>query len=143
MRRVPDSLDDGDFAELGLADVMPVMRRDVEGLALLARFAVRAGSDRSLLPLAEIARDLLIGLTSECSLVAQRVPALADDRAHLAYREEVHAALQAITAFRAPAHTTHMEEFAAALEAHARQVASAQVVLEARLGALADPGHPR
>lgn len=143
MRRVADPPDDRDFDALGLQDVLPPMRRDVEGLSLLAQFALRAGSDRSLLPLAELARDLLIGLTSACSLVAQRVPMLPDDAAHLAYRDEVHAALQTVMAFRTPAHGTHVGELAAAIEAHARLIAAAQARLEARLRALAHPGRPR
>lgn len=137
---MPAPLPHDDVDTLGLGDVLPLMRRDVEGLDLLARFAMRAGSDRALHPLADLARDLLIGLTSACSLVVQRVPSLADDAAYFTYRDEVSAALQAMAAFRAPAQTTHIEEFAAALEAHARLVAIAQGALETRLRALAHPG---
>ncbi|WP_396626176.1 hypothetical protein [Luteitalea sp.] len=117
----------------GLGDVVPAMRDEVAGLGLLAQFALRAGRDASLRPLADLASDAVIGVHSGCALLAHRVPGLADWQEALAHQAATAAALQAMQSYRAPGATARIGDLAVVLEAHARSVATAQAALEARL----------
>ena len=117
----------------GVDDVIPVMRDEVAGLALLAQFALRAGRDASVRPLAELAQDAVIGLHSGCALLAQRVTGLVEWQEAIAHRAASSSALQAMQAYRSPGAATHIGDFAVVLEAHARSMASAQASLEQRL----------
>ncbi|BCS33235.1 hypothetical protein TBR22_A24620 [Luteitalea sp. TBR-22] len=121
----------------GLGDVVPLMRDEVAGLALLAQFALRAGRDASVRPLAELAQDVVIGLHSGRALLAQRVPGLVEWQESIAHHAASAAALQAVQAYRSPGTGTHIGDLAAVLEAHARSLAAAQAALEQRLAAAA------